>query len=40
MVNQNTMRTRQGKQVFYENYFEFAAAVELSKWLEQIKLPN
>ena len=38
MVTQNTLRTRNWKQAFEDN-FKYAAFVDLDKWLKQIKLP-
>ena len=37
MVTQNIMRTYEGKQVFSENRFIFVAALDLIKFLKQIK---
>ena len=37
MVNLNTLRTREGKQVFVENYFKFATAVDLNICIGQNK---
>ena len=38
MVTLNTLRTGEGEQVYFENIFKFALAVDLDKYFKQVKL--